>query len=119
MDLNNLPLDQKITAIGNRIIEAQKQRADLEASALAHEEQARTDRRGMTELKKEIGELTTVLQHSQVAKTVNDAQAAALKAKADAEAAAAQQQETLAKVQQQSKELDELIAKAKAIEPKA
>ena len=112
MDLTNLTMDQKITAISARIVEAQKERADREASANAHESQARADRLAMTELKKEIGELTTVLQHSQVQKNVMDAQAAANKAKAEAEASAAAQRDLLTDIEAKSKRLDELLAKA-------
>ena len=120
-DINALPLDQKIAAIGARIVEAQRERSDLEASANAHEAQAREDRRAMTDLKKEIGELTTVLQHTQVQKKVLDAQAAATlaqidaeKARVDAEASAAAQRDLLADIEAKSQRLDELLAKAEA-----
>jgi hypothetical protein len=100
-------LQMKIDAATTRLLAVQQERADREASANAHEAQAREDRRVMTALKKESGELDAVLRHSQVQKTVEDAAAATFKAQSSAE-------EALARLEEKEKRLDELLAKAEA-----
>ena len=99
-------LQAKIDEATTRLLTIQKERGDREASANAHEAQAREDRRAMTALKKEAAELDALLRHSQVQKTVEDAAAAAFKAKNEAEA-------TLSRLAAKERELDELLAKAK------
>ena len=62
---------QKAAEAAAKIAELQKERADLEASASAHEAQAREDRRAMTDRKKQIGEWTAALNTLQVRTAVN------------------------------------------------
>ena len=97
-------LQNKIDAATTRMLALQKERQDREASANAHESQAREDRKAMTAIKIEMAELDSVLRHSQVQKTVEDS--AALQRKATAEA-----ESVLARVQKQEATLAELIAK--------
>ena len=99
-------LQAKIDEATTRLVAIQKERADAEASANAHEAQAREDRRKMTALKKEAAELEAVLRHSQVQKSVEDAAAATFRAKTEADA-------TLARLAEKEKELDALLARAK------
>lgn len=123
---------KQVAEINNRLDALQKERVELEASALAHEQQARADRLRMSENKKESQQLQAILHNTQVQSRVASAEAAANKAKAEAEelarraAADAQQAKEdakqakeaqdamLAKLKAQSEELEALIAKANA-----
>jgi hypothetical protein len=97
-----------------RVVELQKIKADAEASALAHEEQARADRRMMQAAKKEIEQLSTVLKDSRTIAAADQARAAAEQAKSDAEASKRAAEESLLRVTDKEKKLDELLAKAEA-----
>lgn len=97
---------QRAAEAGAKIAELQKKRADLEASALAHEDQARADRRAMTETKREIAEWTAALTSLNVQRAVESA----------AQSAAAHEQKTaaaLADVEKMRAELAALLAAAK------
>lgn len=92
----------KIDAATSRLAELQKERADAEKSANAHEQAAREDRLRMTELKQEIASLDALLRHSQVAKGVEAAAVAAQKAQSEAEA-------TLKRLAEKERQLDDLL----------
>lgn len=77
----------KAQAAAEKIAELQKERSELLASALAHEDQARKDRTRATACKNEIAEWTTALNSHRVAIAVESDQQAAAKAKGEAEKA--------------------------------
>lgn len=95
--------DQKIEALGQEI-------KDLEASALAHEEQARKDRARRVAAKTEQGQWMTARNSLGVRKAVEDA---AQSAKLNEQKTAA----ALADVEKMKAELADMLAKAKAAEP--
>jgi hypothetical protein len=91
----------------------QKEIAELEATALAHEASAREARTKRSELKKECEQLTVVLRHSVVQNTLDNAQAAAAKAQAAAEKAQKEAEahreeaaEVLAKLKEQTQKAE-------------
>ena len=94
--------------VAQKIAELQKVRAELLASAEAHEHQARDDRRKATAAKKEIAEWATALQSIRVKEIIVTDQQAAAKARAEAE-------ESAKRIAEKEKRLDELL---KASEPK-
>ena len=100
-------LTAKIDAATSRLLVVQKEYADAEASANAHEQQARADRLRMTDLKRERGELDAALRHSQVQQSVLNSQQLAAQAQAKAEAA---QRDAEKSREEQAKMLDELRA---------
>jgi len=118
-------LQAKINDATSRILFLTKERATREASALAHEQAAREDRLEMDDIKREIGELNTVLRHSQVAKNIGDAQHAARTAQGEAETAKKEAESAkreaektrdesnalLESLRAKEKQLDELLAK--------
>lgn len=115
---------KKIDEATTRISDLQKQRADLEAEAQAHEQAARECRLKMGQSKKEIEELATVLRHSQVQRSVETAQESARKAQSDAESALARLVEkekqtdgALARLVEKEKQLDALLAEKARLEP--
>lgn len=108
-----MDLQVKINEATTRLLAAQKERADREASAQAHEQAAREDRLAMTALKKEVESLNAVIRHAGVQKATEDAAASAeVSAKAAAKAQADAEQ-TLARLAEKEKALDAAIAKAK------
>jgi hypothetical protein len=104
----------KIDQATSRLAALQQSRRDREASALAHEEQARVDRRGMTADKLEIEALSAVLHNSRIAKSVDDAQAAACAAQAAAEKALAEAESLKCQQVAALAEVQELLAQLKA-----
>lgn len=114
-------LAAKVDAATTRLLVVQKEYADAEASANAHEREARADRLRMTELKKEREELNTVLRHSKVQQSVDSAQAAAAQAQAKAQAAQLDAEKirietgkVLDELRAKSAEMDKAIATANA-----
>lgn len=104
---------EKAAEAAAKILELQKARTDYEASANAHEEQARADRRAMADCKRQIAEWTAALNSLQVRRSVESAQAAAKKAEESAAAHEKKAADTLADVERMRAELNELLAKAK------
>lgn len=104
----------RINEAAAQIEQLQKEITELEASALAHEAQARQDRLRRTEKKKEAAEWTTALRSLAVRKGVEDAQAAALAAQRSAEANEQRTAAALADVERMKAELTELLATKKS-----
>lgn len=103
----------RIAEATQKLNELQKERADLEASALAHEAKAREDRRSMSRVKQDMEAISIVLRNAQVAARIETAEQAAEKARQQSEAVLA------ANVEKQ-KQLDELLTAAmKQAETKA
>lgn len=100
-------IQQQIAEVTSRLVEVNKAIADEEKSALAHEAEARAARLRRDELKIERKGLNDTLVHSGVIQQTNAAAEAARASQAVADQAAARMAE-------KEKELDALIAKAKA-----
>lgn len=86
---------------------------DLEKSALAHEEQARKDRKDRTQKKKDMEAISVVLRSAQVAHRIETAEDIAKKAQAEAEKNHKDSEVLKASLEAKEKELDALIANAK------
>lgn len=112
-------LQKKIDDASNRILKAQEERKERLKSADAHEAAAREDRLVASRLKEEIGELSKVLGHAQVASATQSAQAAAESAKAAACAHEKEAADVLASLRASKAEWDEHLAAAKAAAPAA
>lgn len=89
----------------------QKEMADLEATALAHELSAREARTKRTELKKENEGLVVILRHAAVQNTIDLAQQAAQKAKEEAEAHRVESAKLTDELRAKLLEVDETLAK--------
>lgn len=87
--------------------ESDKQRVDASNRALEHEKLARAAIARYEQAKKECAELTVALGHTQVLQRIDDSEVAQRRAQSLAE-------ETLARLAEKEKTLDELLAKAKA-----
>ncbi len=112
-------IQKQITEATERIVALQQERSDAEKSANAHEEQARADRRRMSDIKNEIAQLQQVLGHNRVvsateeaAKAAQASKVAADQSRSEADAILAQAKEREEKLTTQEKRLEALIAKA-------
>lgn len=107
-------LSTTINAATNRILALQKEYADAEASANAHEQAARADRLRMAELKKERSELNTVLSNSQIQQKVLTSQQMAAQAQANAETAQREAEKSRDEANRARAEADKLLTELRA-----
>lgn len=115
----------RVAEAADKMTYLQNLRAQLEASANAHEAEARAERLRMTEIKGQIAEWATALNGLKVQQSVQSAEQAAKQAQVSAEshekataATLADAEKGRAEVEKLKIELTEMLAKAKeAAEP--
>ena len=121
-------IQKQIQEINDRLLLLQKTRDDAEKSANAHEEQARADRRTMSECKVEMAQLSQSLRHAGVVKATEDSAFAAQQAAKEAstlrdelakskEAHDAEHQTAMAKLTKQQAKVDAMLAKLTEAKP--
>lgn len=102
----------RATEASAKIAELDKEGAECRATADALEEDARKNRARAFECKKQKAEWATALQQLNVQRSVMSAEESAKRSQASAE-------QTLARLAEKEKQLDEALAKAKEAKPEA